>query len=102
MQANLDARDRLDALHNNYYVGPPCFGQRIRDEQLPKGFKIPGTLKTYDGLAKPNTWLDDFFNAIKFAGGTPNIAVQYSPARTCRNSQAMAPGPAGKIHQLLV
>ena len=74
-----DARNRVDALRNNMYVGPPCFGQRIRDEVPPKTFKISGQLKTYDGTSEPQTWLDDFFNAIKFATGTPNTAVQYLP-----------------------
>jgi hypothetical protein len=27
----------------------------------------------------PLTWLQDYFNAVQFAGGSPNIAVCYLP-----------------------
>ena len=80
--ADYDLRSRIDdlqAANQPFYVGPACFGPRIRAEEVPKGFKIPPNLKTYDGVAEPKTWLDDFFNVIKFAGGTPNITVQCLP-----------------------
>jgi hypothetical protein len=30
-------------------------------------------LKHYDGKERPNTWIDDYYNAVDFAGGNPNI-----------------------------
>jgi hypothetical protein len=58
------------------YIGPKCFARRIREAPMPKvlNFKLPGNLKHYDGSERPDTWIDDFFNAVSFAGGTPNMA----------------------------
>ena len=70
------------------YIGPKCFGKRIREEQTPKGLnlKLPGNLKHYDGRERPDTWIDDYFNAVNFAGGTPNMA--------CRMLQLYLVGPS--------
>jgi hypothetical protein len=27
----------------------------------------------------PLTWLQDYFNVVQFAGGSPNVAVRYLP-----------------------
>ncbi|KAK1652382.1 hypothetical protein QYE76_070187 [Lolium multiflorum] len=48
--------------------------------------KLPGNLKTYDGTERPDTWIEDYYNAVTFAGGTPNIA--------CRMLQLYLVGPA--------
>jgi hypothetical protein len=31
-------------------------------------------LKHYDGKERPDTWNDDYYNAVDFVGGNPNIA----------------------------
>ncbi len=62
----------------------------IREEPKPKSLnlKLPGNLKHYDGSERPDTWIDDYFNAVSFAGGTPNVACHMlqlylvGPART--------------------
>ncbi|KAK1644405.1 hypothetical protein QYE76_062210 [Lolium multiflorum] len=48
--------------------------------------KLPGNLKHYDGTERPDTWIEDYYNAVTFAGGTPNIA--------CRMLQLYLVGPA--------
>ncbi|KAK1699282.1 hypothetical protein QYE76_015979 [Lolium multiflorum] len=48
--------------------------------------KLPGNLKTYDGTERPDTWIEDYYNAVTFAGGTPNIS--------CRMLQLYLVGPA--------
>lgn len=48
--------------------------------------KLPGNLKHYDGSERPDTWIEDYYNAVTFAGGTPNIA--------CRMLQLYLIGPA--------
>ncbi|KAK1698861.1 hypothetical protein QYE76_015558 [Lolium multiflorum] len=59
----------------------------IREEPKPKGLnlKLPGNLKHYDGSERPDTWIEDYFNAISFAEGTPNVA--------CRMLQLYLVGP---------
>jgi hypothetical protein len=54
--------------------GPKCFGKRIHEEETPKdlNLKPPRNLKHYDGRERPDTWIDDYFNAANFVGGTPN------------------------------
>ncbi|KAK1605602.1 hypothetical protein QYE76_029275 [Lolium multiflorum] len=48
-------------------------------------------MKHYDGSERPDTWIDDYFNAVSFAGGTPNMACRMLqlylvvPARTWLN-----------------
>ncbi|KAK1606156.1 hypothetical protein QYE76_029829 [Lolium multiflorum] len=82
-----DARDRLNEYRSDY-IGPRCFGQMIREEPKPKSLnlKLPGNLKHYDGSERPDTWIEDYYNAVTFAGGTPNIA--------CRMLQLYLIGPA--------
>ena len=47
----------------------------IREEPKPRmNLKLPGNLKHYDGTERPDTWIEDYYNAVTFAGGTPNIA----------------------------
>jgi hypothetical protein len=55
------------------------FGQRIRDEPIPHGFKIEKNIHQYNGVDKPLTWLQDYFNAVQFAGGSPNVAIRCLP-----------------------
>ena len=59
----------------------------IREEPKPRmNLKLPGNLKHYDGTERPDTWIEDYYNAVTFAGGTPNIA--------CRMLQLYLVGPA--------
>ncbi|KAK1611412.1 hypothetical protein QYE76_035085 [Lolium multiflorum] len=47
----------------------------IQEEPKPRmNLKLPGNLKNYDGTERPDTWIEDYYNAVTFAGGTPNIA----------------------------
>jgi hypothetical protein len=62
-----------------FFLGPKCFGQRIRDEPIPHGFKIEKNIRQYNGVDRPVTWLQDNFNAVQFAGGSPNVAVRSLP-----------------------
>jgi hypothetical protein len=62
-----------------FFLGPKCFGQRIRDEPIPHGFKIKKNIRQYNRVDRPLTWLQDYFNAVQFAGGSPNVAVRYLP-----------------------
>jgi hypothetical protein len=62
-----------------FFLGPMCFGQRIRDEPTPHGFKIEKNIHQYNGVDMPLTWLQDYFNAVQFAGGSPNVDVRYLP-----------------------
>ncbi|KAK1670142.1 hypothetical protein QYE76_058301 [Lolium multiflorum] len=48
--------------------------------------KLPGNLKNYDGTKRPDTWIEDYYNAVTFARGTPNIA--------CHMLQLYLVGPA--------
>ncbi|KAK1627687.1 hypothetical protein QYE76_002002 [Lolium multiflorum] len=69
------------------YIGPKCFGRMIREEPKPRSsLKLPGNLKHYDGTERPDTRIEDYYNAVTFAGGTPNIA--------CRMLQLYLVGPA--------
>ncbi|KAK1667585.1 hypothetical protein QYE76_055744 [Lolium multiflorum] len=82
-----DARERLNEYRSDY-IGPRCFGRMIREEPKPRSLnlKLPGNLKHYDGSERPDTWIEDYYNAVTFAGGTPNIA--------CRMLQLYLIGPA--------
>ena len=77
-QAEYDARARINriqlARQDNYH-GPKCFGLAIRAEKIPVGFKLSPNVKSYDGVAKPDTWLQDYFEAVDIAGGSNNTAV---------------------------
>ncbi|KAK1628146.1 hypothetical protein QYE76_002461 [Lolium multiflorum] len=81
-----DARERLNEYRSDY-IGPKCFGRMIREEPKPRSLnlKLPN-LKHYDGSERPDTWIEDYYNAVTFAGGTPNIA--------CRMLQLYLIGPA--------
>ncbi|KAK1641700.1 hypothetical protein QYE76_059505 [Lolium multiflorum] len=71
-----DARERLNEYRTDY-IGPKCFGRMIREEPKPRSsLKLPGNLKHYDGTERPDTWIEDYYNAVTFAGGTPNIACR--------------------------
>ncbi|KAK1614120.1 hypothetical protein QYE76_019637 [Lolium multiflorum] len=74
VEAEAEAGDLVPA--QNHPVVPPV---------------MPGTastrnLKHYDGSERPDTWIEDYYNAVTFAGGTPNIA--------CRMLQLYLIGPA--------
>jgi hypothetical protein len=60
-------------------LGPKCFGQQIRDEPIPHGFKIEKNIRQYNGVNMPLTWLKDYFNAVQFTGGSPNVVFCYLP-----------------------
>jgi hypothetical protein len=62
-----------------FFLSPKCFGQRIRDEPIPHGFKIEKNICQYNGVDRPLTWLQDYFNVVQFAGGSPNVAIRYLP-----------------------
>ncbi|KAK1609025.1 hypothetical protein QYE76_032698 [Lolium multiflorum] len=65
-------------------IGPR---RMIREEPKPRmNLKPPGNLKNYDGTERTDTWIEDYYNAVTFAGGTPNIA--------CRMLQLYLVGPA--------
>ncbi|KAK1632952.1 hypothetical protein QYE76_007267 [Lolium multiflorum] len=71
-----DARECLNEYRTDY-IGPKCFGRMIREEPKPRmNLKLPGNLKHYDGTERPDTWIEDYYNAVTFAGGTPNIACR--------------------------
>jgi hypothetical protein len=81
-QKPYDTRTHLNEIAKSqvaFFLGPKCFGQRIRDEPIPHGFKIEKNILQYNGVDRPLTWLQDYFNAEQFAGGSPNIAVRYLP-----------------------
>ena len=58
-------------------MGPLCFGPRIREVEYPVGFRLDKTFKTYDGSAMPSIWLQDYFEAVRVARGSPDVAVRY-------------------------
>jgi hypothetical protein len=64
--------------YRSEYIGPKCFGRMIREEPYPKGLnlKLPGNLKHYDGSERPDTWIEDYFIAVNFAGGNQRIACR--------------------------
>ena len=43
------------------------------------GFRLDKTFKTYDGSEKPSTWLQDYFEAVRVARATADVAVRYLP-----------------------
>jgi hypothetical protein len=66
-QKAYDARTHLNEIaqsQTTFFLGPKCFGQRIRDEPIPHGFKIEKNIHQYNGLDRPLTWLQDYFNAV--------------------------------------
>jgi hypothetical protein len=62
-----------------FFLGPKCFGQQIRDGPIPHGFKIKKNIRQYNGVDRPLNWLQDYFNAVQFVGGSPNVDVRYLP-----------------------
>jgi hypothetical protein len=59
-QKPYDARTHLNKIAKSqtaFFVGPKCFGQRIRDEPIPHGFKIEKNICQYNGVDRPLTWL---------------------------------------------
>jgi hypothetical protein len=81
-QKPYDARTHLNEIAKSQtasFLGPKCFGQRIRDEPIPHGFKIEKNICQYNRVDMPLTWLQDYFNAVQFAGGSPNVAIRYLP-----------------------
>jgi hypothetical protein len=81
-QKPYDARTHLNKIAKSqtaFFLGPKCFGQWIRDEPIPHGFKIEKNVRQYNGVDRPLTCLQDYFNAVQFAGGSPNVVVCYLP-----------------------
>jgi hypothetical protein len=62
-----------------FFLGPKCFGKKSHDEPIPHGFKIEKNIRQYNGVDRPLTWLQDYFNAVQFAGGFPIVVVRYLP-----------------------
>ena len=61
-------------------MGPKCFGPRIRRTKFPTDFGIAKHIQPYDGAARPDTWLQDYFQACCIAkGGNSLVAVRYLP-----------------------
>ena len=65
--------------YEDNYIGPLCFGPRIRAVEYPVGFRLDKTFKTYDGSEKPSTWLQDYFEAVRVAHASADVAVRYLP-----------------------
>ena len=66
-----DARHRIESnievrryKEEDVYVGPKCFGPRIRQTKFPVDFGIAKHIQPYDGAARPDTWLQDFFSGL--------------------------------------
>jgi cell division septum initiation protein DivIVA len=62
-----DTRTHLNEIAKSqtaFFPGPKCFGQRIRDEPIPHGFKIEKNIRQYNGVDRPLTWLQDYFNIV--------------------------------------
>src|SRR4051812_15064946 len=62
-----DARHRIESNievwryeEEDVYVGPKCFGPRIRQTKFLIDFGITKHIQPYDGAARPDTWLQDF------------------------------------------
>ena len=72
--------DRIHLARQDNYHGPACFGPAIRKEKIPVGFKLSSNIKSYNGVAKPDTWLQDYYQAVDIVGGSDNTAVHYLPA----------------------
>jgi hypothetical protein len=51
-------------------MGAPCFTQRVRRTQVPKGFKLPHDQQKYNGSQEPELWLLDYLHAVKILGGS--------------------------------
>ncbi|KAK1600794.1 hypothetical protein QYE76_017727 [Lolium multiflorum] len=69
-----DARERL-----NEYEPTTSDQSALDDSRGTKAKELPqatGNLKHYDGTERPDTWIEDYYNAVTFAGGTPNIACR--------------------------
>src|SRR3954471_6838565 len=66
-----DARHRIELLDKEAQeeeegaAGPACFGHRIRTEQFPKEFQLPGDTPKYNGSVKPEDWLTDYMTAVR-------------------------------------
>jgi hypothetical protein len=81
-QKPYDVRTHLNEIAKSqtaFFLGPKCFGQWIHDEPIPHGFKIEKNIRQYNGVDTPLTWLQDYFNAVQFAAGSPNVDVRYLP-----------------------
>jgi hypothetical protein len=66
-QEAYDARTRLNEIAKSqtaFFLGPKCFGQKIRDEPIPHGSKIEKNIHEYNGFDRPLIWLQDYFNAV--------------------------------------
>ena len=44
---------------------------------MPRGFKLTTAMPKYDGLEKPEAWLEDYLTTVKFQNGDKVIAMQY-------------------------
>jgi hypothetical protein len=42
-------------------------------------FKIEKNICQYNGVDRPLTWLQDYFDIVQFAGGSPNVFLRYLP-----------------------
>jgi hypothetical protein len=66
-QKPYDTRTHLNEIAKSqatFFLGTKCFGQWIRDEPIPHGFKIEKNIRQYNGVDRLLTWLQDYFNAV--------------------------------------
>ena len=77
-----DLRHKLNQIQQDKdeaYMGPKCHGPDVRKQSYPSKFCLPKHIQTYDGVAKPHTWLQDYANAVEIANGNSLVAVRYLP-----------------------
>jgi hypothetical protein len=43
------------------------------------GSRSRKNIRQYNRVERPLTWLQDYFNAVQFAGGSPNVVVRNLP-----------------------
>ena len=76
-RAERKSRESSDSGDEGESCGAVCFTRRIRESQMPRGFKLTSEMPKYDGLLEPRTWLEDYLMAVRCQGGTRNTAMQY-------------------------
>jgi hypothetical protein len=76
--------------YEDNYIGPLCFGPRIRAVEYPVGFRLDKTFKTYDGSEKPSTWLQDYFRGSESCTRYGRCCSSIPPSHAQRNSKAVA------------
>jgi hypothetical protein len=95
-----DARNRLNTIYgDDEYLGPRCFGPRIRTGPFPPKFALAKHIKTYNGDVKPHTWLQDYAMVVTIANENPCVACKFLPLMLEDTSQIWIDGlPKNSIH----